>query len=161
MGKNFDQVSFSYFFPSWLSNLRFFDLGFGFLVQNCIFSQLKPKIWSTNNENPIKLIKNRVNKGVTRRIVTKINPRFKLIKIFCFFLLICLDFRHVLFKFGVPAGKLYSLGRGIRIRGRKIANSTARREKLGKTNLKPLKFDFFIFIFNCFLFEARVNNIKR
>ena len=39
------------------------------------------------------------------------------------------------------AGKLYSFGRGIRIRGRKIANSTARAEKVGKTNLIECSFD--------------------
>ena len=44
-------------FPSCLSNLRFFDLRFGFLVQNCTISLPEPQIWTKNDENPIKLIK--------------------------------------------------------------------------------------------------------
>ena len=47
-------ISFSYCVPSWLSNLRVFDLGFGFLVQNCIISPPEPQIWTKNDENPLK-----------------------------------------------------------------------------------------------------------
>ena len=40
-------------FPSWVENLVFFDLRFGFLVKNCIYGQILVKY----GQNPIKLIK--------------------------------------------------------------------------------------------------------